>query len=87
MLESIEDPVLTWAVRKEKVPGAYNNFLRKKKTLADKLPERWHNMTAAQVAGGQVFVHSGRTRKFLHNHRDDLRSEEKELLRHFIENP
>ncbi len=67
--------------------GAYNNFLRKKKTLADKLPERWHNMTAAQVAGGQVFVHSGRTRKFLHNHRDELRSEEKELLRHFIENP
>jgi len=87
VLESIEDPVLTWAVRQEKVLGAYNNFLRKKKTLVDKLPERWHDMTAAQVAGGQVFVHPGRTRKFLHKCRDKLRSEEKELLRQFIENP
>jgi hypothetical protein len=87
VLKSIEEPVLTWAVRKEKVLGAYNNFLRKKKTLADKLPERWHDMTAAQVAGGQVFAHPGRTRKFLHNYRDELRSEEKELLRHFIDDP
>ena len=87
VLESIESPVLTWAVRKEKALGAYNNFLRKKKTLADKLSERWHDMTAGQVAGGQVFVHPGRARKFLRNFRDELRSEQKELLRHFIENP
>jgi len=87
VLESIEAPVLRWAVRKEKALGAYNNYLRKKKALADELPDSWHDMTAAQVAAGQVFVHPGRTRKFLRSFRDALSSEEKELLRHFIENP
>ena len=86
-LGSVEEDVLLWAVRKEKVLGAYNSYMRKKRLLTDKLPEDWHDMTASQVAAGQIFLYPNRIRKFLHNHRDMLRAEEAALLQHFVQEP
>ena len=87
VLESIEAPVVTWAVRKEKVLGSFNRLMRKKRKSAEKLPESWHEMAVSQVAAGQVFLHPRRTRKFLRNYRDELGPEERSLLQHFIREP
>jgi hypothetical protein len=86
-LASIEEELLRWAVHREKLLGAYNGYLRKKRLLAEKLPEDWHDMTASQVAAGMVLVHPNRIRKFLRNHRDMLKAEQAELLQHFTQEP
>lgn len=87
VLGSVEEDVVMWAVHKEKVLSAYNRLLRKKSALVEKFPERWLGMTASQVAAGQVFTHPKRTRKYLHNFRDELRPEEVALLQYFIQEP
>lgn len=87
VLESIEEPVLTWAVRREKVLSSFKSLIRKKREWAEKLPERWHTLTESQVAAGQVFIHPRRIRKFLRNFRDELGAEQVELLQHFMRNP
>ena len=80
VLASVEEQVLLWSVRKEKVLGAYNSFMRKKRSLSGELPERWHDMSSSQAAAGKVFCYPARLRKFLHGSRDLLNAEQKQLL-------
>jgi len=87
VLASVEEQVLLWSVRKEKVLGAYNSFMRKKRSLSGELPERWHNMSSSQAAAGKVFCYPARLRKFLHGSRDLLNAEQKQLLQEYIEEP
>ena len=87
VLSLFQDHLFTWANHKEKLLKPYKRDLRKMKSVAAELPEEWHNHSLAQVAAGEVFINPVRTRKFLHTHRDELGKQEKQLLRHFIDQP
>ena len=87
ILGEIEEPLLDWAIHKEKLLAPWESLKRKHRELCERLPEQWHEITAAQFAAGRLLGAPEGTRKFLRAVRERLPAEERGLLEHFVRKP